>query len=224
MTRFRSADRFPLNRRDRMQHLLERGLPAVILVMVALLQIYLAQTANLSPWKGGGFGMFGAIDAPDMRVIQAEGLDQNGNLIHLDVYSALDDRTILRIRPLPRQSDLEQMAPQFVAQAVVPTSIQRQAIYQKLQSDNPDFPAVQDLIQTPDLIPAQDANPLPNLPNHPLSQPLYRLKTVYDPEVPGAIKTLKAIRLQWWRIRFDQAHHRLQSEPLSPVVEAGAWQ
>lgn len=218
MTRSRWGDRLSLEQRDRIQRLIERGLPAAILVMVALLQIYLAHTANLSPWKGGGFGMFGAIDAPDMRVIQAEGLDQDGNLIQFDVYSALDDRTILRTRPLPRQSDLEQMAPQFVAQPVVPTTIQRQAIYQKLQSNNPDFPAAQDLMQT------KNANPLPNLPNHPLSQPLYRLKTVYDPEVSGAIKTLKAVRLQWWRIRFDQAHHRLWSEPLSSRVEAGVWQ
>jgi len=218
MIRFRSANRGTIYQHDRMQRFIERGLPAAILVMVALLQIFLTQTANLSPWKGGGFGMFGAIDAPDMRVIQAEALDQDGNLIQFDVYSALDDRTVRRIRTLPRQSDLEQMAPQFVTQSVVPTTIQRQAIYQKLQSENPDFPAAQDLMQP------RDANPLPNLPNHPLAQPLYRLKTVYDPQVPGTVKTLKAIRLQWWRIRFDQARHRLWSEPLSPVVEAGTWQ
>lgn len=218
MARFRWVDRLSQDRRDRMQHLLERRLPAAILVMVALLQLYLTHTANLSPWKGGGFGMFGAIDAPDMRVIQAEGLDQDGNRIQFDVYSALDDRTIRRTRTLPRQSDLEQMAPQFVGQSVVPTTIQRQAIYHKFQSSDPDFPADQDSI------PGMQIHPVPNLPTHPIAQPLYRLKTVYDPEVPGATKPLKAIRLQWWRIRFDQVRHRLWSEPLSSVIEAGAWQ
>lgn len=218
MSRSRLGDRLRFQQREQMQRLIERGLPAAILVMVALLQLYLTHTANLSPWKGGGFGMFGATDAPDMRVIHAEGLDQDGNLIQVDVYSALDGRTIRRMHTLPRQSDLEQMAPQFVAQSVVPTTIQRQAIYQKLQSDNPDIPAVQDLIRNKGFI------PLPNQISHPLAQPLYRLKTVYDPDVPGAMKDLKAIRLRWWRIRFDQAHHRLWSEPLSPVVKAGAWQ
>lgn len=218
MTRSRLGDRLSLQQRDRIQHLIERGVPAAVLVMVALLQLYLTHTANLSPWKGGGFGMFGATDAPDMRVIQAEGLDQDGNLIQVDLYSALGDRTIRRIRTLPRQSDLEQMAPQFVAQFVVPTTIQRQAIYYKLQSDNPDIPAVQDLIRN------KGSNPLPNQTSHFLAQPLYRLKTAYDPEVPGAMKTLKAIRLRWWRIHFDQAHHRLWSEPLSPMVQAGTWQ
>lgn len=217
MIRFRFAKQgTESEQRDRLQRLLERGLPAIILVMVALLQLYLAHTANLSPWKGGGFGMFGAIDAPDMRVIQAEALDQGGNLLQLDVYSALDNFTIRRTRTLPRQSDLEQMAPQFVDQVVVPTTIQRQALYQKFPSSDRDAPVSQNLLQ-------DNGSNLPTPIDHPLSKPLYRLKTVYDPEVPGAAKTLKAIRLQWWRIRFDQAHHRLWSEPLSPVVEAGVW-
>ncbi|GAB4373169.1 MAG: hypothetical protein Kow00121_16180 [Elainellaceae cyanobacterium] len=205
-----------------MQHLTERGLPGAILVLVALLQLYLTQTADLSPWKGGGFGMFGAIDAPSMRVIQAEALDQDGKPIQLDVYSALDDRTIRCIRTLPRQSDLKQIAPQFIAQAVVPTTIERQAIYEKLQMKNSDFLIGQGLPQ--DFPVDRAVNPLPAQSDHPLAQPLYRLKTIYDPDVPEAIKTVKAIRLQWWRIRFDHVQHRLYTEPLSQIVEAGAWQ
>lgn len=218
MDHFRSGYRIRGYTRDRIQHVIERGLPAAILVLVALLQIYLTHTAHLSPWKGGGFGMFGVTDAPTMRVIQAEALDQEGHAIQLDVYSALDDRTIRRIRTLPRQSDLEQIAPQFVAQAVVPTTLERQAVYEKLQLENLDLPANQNL--SPDHV----ANPLPDLPTHPLTQPLYRLKTMYDPDVPGVVKTVKAIRLQWWRLRFDHVQHRLWTEPLSQVVEAGAWQ
>ncbi len=218
MPRFCSADRTPLHQRDRLQQLLERGLPAMILVMVALLQMYLTHTANLSPWKGGGFGMFGAIDAPAMRVIHAEGLDQNGQLIQLDLYSALDDRTIRRIRTLPRQSDLEQIAPQLIAQAVVPTTIERQAVYEKLLLENPDFSAAQHV--TSDRI----VGSLPAQSTDPLIQPLYRLKTIYDPDVPDSIKTVKAVRLQWWRIRFDHTQHRLWAEPLSQSVAAGAWQ
>lgn len=218
MERFRSDKKIRGYTRDRMQHIIERGLPAAILVLVALLQIYLTHTANLSPWKGGGFGMFGAIDAPTMRVIQAEALDQDGHSIQLDVYSALDDRTLRRIRTLPRQSDLEQIAPQFIAQAVVPTTLERQAIYEKLQLESPDLPVNQNLSSD------RVTNPLPDLPDHPLAQPLYRLKTMYDPDIPGVVKTVKAIRLQWWRLRFDHVQHRLWAEPMSQIVEAGVWQ
>jgi hypothetical protein len=221
MTHVPSADRPPPPQRDRLQRAIERGLPGAILVLVALLQLYLAQTDNLSPWKGGGFGMFGAIDAPGMRVIQAEGLDQDGEPIQIDIYSALDDRTIRRIRTLPQQRNLEQMAPQLVAQKIVPSSIQRQAVYEKLQRENPDLPIIPDLANPGLSSPL--SNPLPNLPTHPLAQPLYRLKTIYDPDVPEAVKTLKAIRLQWWRLRFDHTQRRLWAEPLGQVVEAGVW-
>ena len=39
-----------------------RLLPPVLLAVVALLQIALARTADLTAWKGGGFGMFSTLD------------------------------------------------------------------------------------------------------------------------------------------------------------------
>lgn len=42
-----------------------------ILLMVAILQFYLALTGSLSPWKGGGFGMFSTIASPSSRVVRA---------------------------------------------------------------------------------------------------------------------------------------------------------
>ena len=37
-------------------------LPPLLLTLVALLQIVLARTADLTAWKGGGFGMFSTLD------------------------------------------------------------------------------------------------------------------------------------------------------------------
>jgi hypothetical protein len=39
-----------------------RTAPAVLLTVVAVCQIVLATTADLTPWKGGGFGMFATLD------------------------------------------------------------------------------------------------------------------------------------------------------------------
>jgi hypothetical protein len=39
-----------------------RLLPPLLLVVVAVVQIVLAQTGDLTPWKGGGFGMFATLD------------------------------------------------------------------------------------------------------------------------------------------------------------------
>jgi len=48
-----------------------RFLPALLLVGAAAHQIFLANTAGLSPWSGGGFGMFSTTDAGASRHLHA---------------------------------------------------------------------------------------------------------------------------------------------------------
>jgi len=50
---------------------LAQALPSVLLVVVALHQIFLAETQGLSPWSGGGFGMFSSVDAGSTRHLHA---------------------------------------------------------------------------------------------------------------------------------------------------------
>jgi hypothetical protein len=45
-------------------------LPAALLVVVASTQIVLARAAELSPWKGGGFGMFATSDGTSTRFVR----------------------------------------------------------------------------------------------------------------------------------------------------------
>ncbi len=49
----------------------------LLLCAIACLQIFLAMTKSLSPWKGGGFGMFSTVDSPDARFLRIYLL--NGN-------------------------------------------------------------------------------------------------------------------------------------------------
>ena len=188
----------------RFSYFLEYWLPCLILIVVAVVQLYLAHTANLTPWKGGGFGMFAAIDSPTMRVIWAEALTKDGEVISLDLFRTLDVATIRSLRSLPRQKDLEQIAPQLLAKSIVPTTIRQQAAYSKLQTENTNL---------------QLHNQFSVLN----SQPLYKLKSVDDPVLPETIKTIVAVRLQWWRLRFDHLERRLRAEPLGDVIEAGSW-
>jgi len=46
-------------------------LPSVLLVVVALCQVALAKTVGLTPWKGGGFGMFSTLDHGAYRGVVA---------------------------------------------------------------------------------------------------------------------------------------------------------
>ncbi len=45
-------------------------LPVGLLVAVACTQVTLSRTANLSPWKGGGFGMFSTTDDVGRRHVR----------------------------------------------------------------------------------------------------------------------------------------------------------
>jgi hypothetical protein len=46
------------------------ALPVGLLLAVAALQLTLAHTAGLSPWKGGGFGMFSTTDDTGRRRVR----------------------------------------------------------------------------------------------------------------------------------------------------------
>lgn len=45
-------------------------LPTALLLVVASVQMVLARTALLSPWKGGGFGMFASVDGLPFRWVR----------------------------------------------------------------------------------------------------------------------------------------------------------
>ncbi len=44
--------------------------PTALLLFVAITQIFLTRTADLSPWKGGGFGMFATTDGTAFRYVR----------------------------------------------------------------------------------------------------------------------------------------------------------
>jgi hypothetical protein len=44
--------------------------PVAILLVVAAAQVLLVHTVDLSPWKGGGFGMFAAVDGGAVRSVR----------------------------------------------------------------------------------------------------------------------------------------------------------
>jgi hypothetical protein len=59
-------------RENRIRKLLESYGVAALLVLVALRQIALSQTRGLSPWKGGGFGMFSSLDRAETRLLRCD--------------------------------------------------------------------------------------------------------------------------------------------------------
>lgn len=56
----------------------------VVAVAIAVTQVIVASTGTLSPWKGGGFGMFSTLDDPPSRTLRAQVTTDTG-VVHLDV-------------------------------------------------------------------------------------------------------------------------------------------
>jgi len=79
-----------------------------LLVAVACTQIVLAKTADLSPWLGGGFGMFATLDSRGERhlTILAE---SSGLLRELAMPPELEDQAE-RVRALPSPPRLQALA------------------------------------------------------------------------------------------------------------------
>ena len=51
--------------------MVHRIAPSILLIAVAFVQIVLARTSGLTPWKGGGFGMFSTLDHGAYRGVDA---------------------------------------------------------------------------------------------------------------------------------------------------------
>jgi hypothetical protein len=92
-----------------------RELPGALLVSLALLQIALAFGAQLSPWKGGGFGMFATNDHGSFRSVRVLAL-LPGGAERVFVPPELR-RAELRLRELPSESGLRALAEALAGEA-----------------------------------------------------------------------------------------------------------
>ena len=61
----------------------------VVLIVVALNQVVWAHTRDLTPWKGGGFGMFASVDLLSYRPLQAEFITHHGTY-PIDIHNFRD--------------------------------------------------------------------------------------------------------------------------------------
>lgn len=94
---------------------LARWLVPSLICVVASVQITLAHGWNLTPWKGGGFGMFASIDRLERRPVQVTVHTSEGEWI-VDPQALLDDVIrYKRIQSLPDQRTLRRLATRVAA-------------------------------------------------------------------------------------------------------------
>ena len=89
------------------------ALPALLLVALAATQMTLARTALLSPWKGGGFGMFASVDGLPFRWVRLY-VSAPERSEEIAVPPSLADQ-VDRVATWPRPGALEALARAVVA-------------------------------------------------------------------------------------------------------------
>jgi len=99
--------------RPRLPALSPTRLPALLLCVVALHQIWLAHHAHLSPWNGGGFGMFSSTDVFARRHLHAW-LVAPGYRQELEVPRGLDE-DMRRVLALPTDARLHELGKRLLA-------------------------------------------------------------------------------------------------------------
>jgi hypothetical protein len=89
------------------------ALPPALLVLVAATQMTLARTAGLSPWKGGGFGMFASVDGTPFRGVRlfVEAPDRSEEIA---VPPSLEDAA-QRVATFPHERALTALATRVIA-------------------------------------------------------------------------------------------------------------
>ncbi len=176
-------------------------LPGALLVLVACSQIYMAHTGELTPSKGGGFGMFAAVDMRSARAWSVDCLDADGSPCRALIFAEdgpLGDWLTERFRTKPDAAARAEAADRIFAARFVPAS------HSEVVRDRR-------LGQTLELLP-------PGWPD----TPLMRLQTSGNSS-PAQPARLRAIRFQAWRMRYDATTNQVRCEPIGPPELRGRW-
>ena len=84
-------------------------LPIFLLLIVAAYHFFLVRTQHLSPWLGGGFGMFASTDVGSSRKLIVTAISKNGVEHPVKLMGHLEELH-QRARGLPSSSQLDVLA------------------------------------------------------------------------------------------------------------------
>ena len=96
----------------------------LLLIGIALRQIVLVYTVGLTPWKGGGFGMFSSVDKARSRLIVVRGITSTGQSIKIELNSAnhiFSNSKLKFLKTIPQTELLQELAYKLLDAQLRPT-------------------------------------------------------------------------------------------------------
>jgi hypothetical protein len=177
-------------------------LPGVLLILVACSQIYMTQFGELTPSKGGGFGMFSVTDMRASRAWSIDCLTEDGEPCRIFIpkgEGSLGEWLGDSFRTKPDAAARKRAADRIFRIGYVP--------------------AAYDVVaRTAQFGPARAG-----LPSG--WEDVVLLRQLSPEDAAAGVRPLKvrAIRFQAWRLRFDPASDRVSCEPIGEPEGRGAW-
>jgi hypothetical protein len=194
--------------------LLVYGAPALLCV-IAGLQIYVAHTAPLSPWKGGGIGMFSTVDSPAARFLRVYLVTDDGE-IPVMIPPGLGARA-QEVRTIPTRGRLRSIAEGVARGEWVPYRLDSAAErYRDLISKYegaPDSPS-QDVHSPADADRARPAEPI-DFGNAKILWMLERSERASPVNPPVEFRSVRA---EVWMIKFDAQTSQMRATKFLEVT------
>ena len=114
------------------------------MVAVAIGQHVAARTARLTPWRGGGFGMFATVDSPRMRIcrvylLSADGIEWRGRV------PLKHERQWLQVQAMPTPERVVALAEVMAEETWVPEDFDPFGVFEpgRVGSSRKDDPSTQ---------------------------------------------------------------------------------
>ncbi|MDP3920951.1 MAG: hypothetical protein Q8R76_09135 [Candidatus Omnitrophota bacterium] len=182
---------------------LRRWAVPTLLVLVAATQMVLTQTSPLSPWRGGGFGMFGTVDSVGARFLSLEGETANGKRVPINI-----DATLRRIFPnrydalrsRPTEKALRLLGEDLLLSDYIPSGPPSLGLYLDKVAKNPVSRAVEDR----------------------LFEDFYMMRRNLDTDFYIPKTKMKALQMQVWSVDFSASDVTLTCRPVSLPLEVHA--
>lgn len=173
------------------QHFIRCAAAPVLLVLVAAFQVYNVHFHDLSPWKGGGFGMFAV---SSYRTFTVDGTTMEGE----DVYVDFRAGNMRRLSLMPDPMELRALAERLLESNYIDAREPRDAFLERVTAGDADTAAyLNDLRNEADTLP-DDKRVLRRV--HPNRNPF---------DLVGR-RALQQVSIQRWRIRLDPEDNMLR--------------
>ncbi|MFG0284756.1 MAG: hypothetical protein ACF8R7_10080 [Phycisphaerales bacterium JB039] len=179
--------------------------PTFLMCAIALRQMWLATTDTLSPWKGGGFGMFATVDSPGNRFVQICGWTTAGEEVRVRLTASMpldiNAGLLKRLPAYPTEPDLRSLANSLVGAEFIESTVSELARRDEFFRANP-----------------QMVSHFPTLPQHP-RRTLELMDRRRQGHYGAASEHLQAVEIVVWRYVFHADARTLRIERmLGPVA------